>query len=158
MCMTFIALQKILTALSLLLHSLPPWLWSTKDILNVCGALPWKINTNAYQWREVRKMHEPIACWSISSFHNACFFQSVSSYSDSTKSDEEGVLIKLVLRGEGICWLSLTLLNDISLFNVLTIDLRAMPILFTYKSFISNTGLDPKTSPDWIYIIKIQNQ
>ena len=42
---------------------------------------------------------EPVASWSVSSFPNSCFFESVSSDFDSTKSDEDGALDIIVLKG-----------------------------------------------------------
>ena len=45
-------------------------------------------------------MHEPMASWSVSSFPNACFFEYVSSDSDSTKSNEEGDFDIIALKGQ----------------------------------------------------------
>ena len=44
-------------------------------------------------------MHEHIASWSDSSFPYACFFESVSSDSDSTKSNKGGDFDVIVLKG-----------------------------------------------------------
>ena len=48
MCMTFIALQKILTSLSLFLPSLPPLLRSKQDGMTVCEALRRNTNDNDF--------------------------------------------------------------------------------------------------------------
>ena len=42
---------------------------------------------------------EHVAIWPIFSFGNAYFFESISSESESTKSNEEGVFDILVLKG-----------------------------------------------------------